>query len=138
MDVHEPEVRSYNMSRIKSRDTKPELIVQKFLFNKGFRYRVNDKRLPGKPDIVLPKYKTVIFIHGCFWHGHKNCKYAPTPKTRTDWWQAKIDTNKKRDIVNYRLLRSLGWKIIKIFECELKTKNREKVLNKLIKSILQL
>ena len=84
-DVHSQETRSYNMSRIKAKDTKPELLVRKYLFCKGFRYRVNVKDLPGKPDIVLPKYKTVIFIHGCFWHGHEGCKYFVIPKTRTEW-----------------------------------------------------
>lgn len=95
-DVHSQETRSYNMSRIKAKDTKPELLVRKYLFCKGFRYRVNAKDLPGKPDIVLPKYKTVIFIHGCFWHGHEGCKYFVIPKTRTEWWTEKIRKNKER------------------------------------------
>ena len=94
-DVHSQETRSYNMSRIKAKDTKPELLVRKYLFCKGFRYRVNAKDLPGKPDIVLPKYKTVIFIHGCFWHGHEGCKYFVIPKTRTEWWTEKIRKNKE-------------------------------------------
>ena len=99
-DVHEPEVRSYNMSRIRSKDTKPELIVRKFLFSKGYRYRLNVKSLPGKPDIVLPKYKTVIFVHGCFWHGHEGCKYFVVPKTRTKWWLEKINRNKQKEKEN--------------------------------------
>jgi DNA mismatch endonuclease (patch repair protein) len=85
-DVHTPEQRSHNMSRIRSKDTKPEMLVRKFLFSLGFRYRLHTKKLPGKPDVVLPKYKTVIFIHGCFWHGHEGCRYFVIPKTRTDWW----------------------------------------------------
>jgi len=132
MDVHEPEVRSYNMSRIKSRDTKPELIVRKFLFNKGFRYRVNDKRLPGKPDIVLPKYKLAIFVHGCFWHGHDKCNFAVIPKTRTEWWLRKIHNTKKRDLENIYYLRNLDWRIHTIFECELKNDKRDKTLAKLL------
>ncbi len=90
-DVHSKETRSYNMSQIKSRNTKPEMLVKKFLHAHGFRYRLHVKDLPGKPDLVLPKYKTVIFIHGCFWHGHENCKYFVVPKTRTEWWLTKID-----------------------------------------------
>src|ERR1035437_10283913 len=90
-DVHNIETRSYNMSRIKGKNTKPEILVRKFLFAKGFRYRIHDKRLPGKPDIVLPKYKTVIFVNGCFWHGHTGCKYYVVPKTKTEWWLNKIN-----------------------------------------------
>jgi len=86
------------MSQIKSKDTKPELLVRKFLFANGFRYKLHDKNLPGKPDIVLPKYKTVIFVHGCFWHGHVNCKYYVVPKTKTQWWLDKIGKNIERDI----------------------------------------
>jgi len=99
-DVHDKQTRSFNMSRIKGKDTKPEMLVRKFLFSKGFRYRLYDKKLPGKPDIVLPKYKTVIFIHGCFWHGHEGCKYFVVPKTRTEWWKAKIDGIKHKDAYN--------------------------------------
>jgi len=120
MDVHEPEVRSYNMSQIKGKNTKPEILVRKFLFSKGFRFRLHVKNLPGKPDIVLPKYKTVIFIHGCFWHGHDKCKYFVVPKTRTDWWLNKINTNKGNDQTAITLLKKVGWKILTIWECELK------------------
>lgn len=118
-DVHEPEVRSYNMSRIRGKDTKPEMIVRKFLFKNGFRYRLYDKKLPGKPDIVLSKYKTVIFIHGCFWHGHEGCKYYVIPKTRTAWWVNKIQNNKDRDILKSKELRKKGWNVIGLFECEI-------------------
>lgn len=130
-DVHDKKTRSYNMSRIKGKNTKPEILVRKFLFSKGFRYRLHDKKLPGKPDIVLPKYKTVIFIHGCFWHGHESCRYFVIPKTRTDWWLNKIEGNRHKDDENIQLLEAKGWKVIVIFECELKKQNREKTLNEL-------
>lgn len=118
-DVHEPEVRSYNMSRIRSKDTKPEMAVRRFLHKHGFRYRLHVKDLPGKPDIVLPKYKAVIFIHGCFWHGHENCMKYVVPKTRTKWWLEKISRNKVNDAKNELDLISIGWKVFKIYECEL-------------------
>jgi DNA mismatch endonuclease (patch repair protein) len=132
MDVHEPEVRSYNMSRIRSKDTKPEMVVRKFLHANGFRYRLHVKNLPGKPDIVLPKYKTVIFIHGCFWHGHKGCKYFVVPKTRTQWWLTKIVSNRNNDRRNAKRLRLEQWKVITIFECELKAAKRDKTLTDLL------
>jgi DNA mismatch endonuclease (patch repair protein) len=131
-DVHDKETRSYNMSRIKGKDTKPELLVRKFLFANGFRYKLHDKNLPGKPDIVLPKYKTVIFVQGCFWHGHDNCKYASVPKTRTEWWLNKINGNKQKDIINIRKLSLAGWKVICIFECSLKKNNKDKSLTNII------
>ena len=134
-DVHSPEIRSYNMSRIRNKDTKPELIVRKHLFNNGFRYRLHDKKLPGKPDIVLSKYKTVIFIHGCFWHGHEGCKFFVVPKTRTDWWLKKIEGNKLKDVENFNKLCGLGWKVLSIFECELKSKNLSNTFNKLISEL---
>ena len=96
-DVHNKATRSYNMSRIKSKNTRPEMLVRKFLHAQGFRYRLHEKKLPGKPDLVLPKYKTVIFIHGCFWHAHTHCKYYVIPKTRTDWWLNKINGNIAND-----------------------------------------
>lgn len=135
VDVHSKETRSYNMSRIKGKNTKPELMVRKFLFAKGFRYRVHPKKLPGKPDIVLPKYKTVIFIHGCFWHGHEGCRYFVVPKTRTDWWINKIVQNKKSDSENYAKLTVLGWNVITIFECRLKKEFKERTFNDLITNI---
>lgn len=127
-DVHDIITRSYNMSRIRSKDTKPEMIVWKFLFAKGFRYRINDKKLKGKPDIVLPKYKTVIFVNGCFWHGHENCKYFKLPSTRTEWWKAKIERNIQNDIKNQTQLTTAGYKVIVIWECEIKN-NTDKLIN---------
>ena len=124
-DVHSKETRSYNMSRIRSKDTKPEMLVRKFLHAQGYRYRLHDKKLPGKTDIVLPKYKTVIFIHGCFWHGHEGCRYYVVPKTRTEWWLNKLNTNIQKDNNSKELLEKLGWNVITIWECELKSKSRE-------------
>lgn len=108
MDVHDKKTRSYNMSQIKSKNTKPEKMVRKYLFAHGFRYRKNDKRLPGTPDIVLPKYKTVIFVNGCFWHGHNQCRYFVIPKSNTEFWVDKINKNIERDTVNTDKLISLG------------------------------
>ncbi|MES2395433.1 MAG: very short patch repair endonuclease [Bacteroidota bacterium] len=131
-DVHTKKVRSYNMSQIKGKDTKPEMMVRKFLFASGFRYRLHDKKLPGKPDIVLPKYKTILFVHGCFWHGHENCKYFAAPKTRTEWWLNKINGNQKKDVESVSLLKKQGWNVITVWECELKSDKRESTLKKLL------
>lgn len=128
MDVHDKKTRSYNMSRIKSKDTKPEEIVRKYLFAHGFRYRKNDKRLPGTPDIVLPKYKTVIFVNGCFWHGHKQCRYFVIPKSNTKFWVDKINKNIDRDATNIDKLILLGWNVITVWECELKKDKRKDTL----------
>jgi DNA mismatch endonuclease, patch repair protein len=134
-DVHSKETRSYNMSRIRSKDTKPEMLVRKFLHKNGFRFRLHVKELPGKPDIVLPKYKTVIFIHGCFWHGHEGCKYYVVPKTRTEWWLHKIGTNSANDTNAENLLKAAGWNIIKIWECELKKTSLEATFTNLLSSL---
>ena len=115
------EKRSWNMSRIRSNNTKPELLVRKSLFKLGYRYRIKNK-LPGKPDIVLKKYKTAVFINGCFWHRCKKCKRATIPKTNTKYWLNKFDQNVKRDIQNYKELEKMGWKVIIIWECEVKNK----------------
>lgn len=131
-DIHSKETRSYNMSRIKSKDTKPEMLVRKFLHKNGFRYRLNVKDLLGKPDIVLAKYKTVIFIHGCFWHGHEGCKKASLPKTRTEWWTDKIHKNTENDQKAETTLSDLGWKIITIWECELNSKTVIQTLENLL------
>jgi DNA mismatch endonuclease, patch repair protein len=136
-DVHNKATRSYNMAQIKSKNTKPELLVRKFLHGMGFRYRLHAKDLPGKPDIVLPKYKTIIFIHGCFWHGHSNCKYFVTPKTRTDWWLNKINTNKLKDINATKLLKKEKWKIIIVWECALKTRKIKTTLKKILITLRQ-
>lgn len=137
-DVHSPKTRSYNMSRIRSKDTKPEEIVRKYLFSKGFRYRKNDARFPGKPDIVLPKYKTVIFVNGCFWHKHEGCKYFVWPENNADFWKEKISANVERDQTIYRQLHQLGWNVLVIWECELKQKNRDDSLSKLVADIREI
>lgn len=120
-----PEKRSWNMSRIKGKDTKIEVEVRKYLFSKGYRFRKNDKRYPGKPDIVLPKYHVAIFVHGCVWHRHEGCKDATTPKTRTEFWLEKFDKNVKNDQIKQEKLGELGWKVIVIWECELKRRFQE-------------
>lgn len=127
-DVHTPEQRSYNMSQIRGKNTKPEELVRKYLFSQGFRYRKNDPRLPGKPDIVLPKYKTVIFINGCFWHGHEGCRYFVWPKNNAEFWKVKINGNIQRDAQCVHLLKEQGWNVIVVWECELKKANREATL----------
>ena len=134
-DVHDKQTRSYNMSQIKSKDTKPELLVRKFLFANGFRYKLHDKKLSGKPDIVLPKLRTAIFVHGCFWHGHDKCKYFVVPKTRTDWWLQKIQRNKQLDLENFFSLKKEGWKVFAIFECLLKIAIRATTLSKILNKL---
>lgn len=124
------ETRSYNMSRIRSKDTKPEMLVRKFLFSQGFRYRLYTNRLPGNPDIVLPKYKCVIFVHGCFWHAH-DCRYSVPPKSNQHYWIPKIERNKNRDLHTAAAIRDLNWTVITIWECELKPKVRNTALEKL-------
>lgn len=126
-----PKTRSQIMSMIKGKNTKPEIIVRKYLFSRKIRYRINDKRLSGTPDIVLPKFKTVIFINGCFWHGHSDCKISHIPKTNVEYWTNKIERNKKRDIRNKFILTNLGWNVITIWECQLKKDIRELILQKL-------
>ncbi len=131
-DVHDKTTRSYNMSRIKGKNTKPEMLVRKFLHENGFRYRLNYSKLPGKPDIVLPKYKTVIFINGCFWHGHKGCKFFVVPKTRTEWWIDKINGTIERDENKNRELEKIGWAVKTLWECELKPEKRTKTFEDLL------
>jgi DNA mismatch endonuclease (patch repair protein) len=135
-DVHSVETRSYNMSRIRSKDTRPEKLVRKYLFSRGFRYRLHDKKLPGKPDIVLPKYKTIIFIHGCFWHGHAACRYYVVPKTRTEWWLNKINTNKRKDSQAEKTLLESGWQVLNVWECELKSPAIDQTLSGLMATII--
>ncbi len=132
--------------QIKGKDTRPEMLVRRFLHANGYRYKLHGLRpsttgegkgvrLPGKPDIVLPKYHTVIFVHGCFWHGHSNCKYFVVPKTRTQWWTDKINGNKYNDAKAVKALRKNGWKVIVVWECNLKSARVEKTLNALLKKI---
>ena len=123
------------MSRIKGKDTKPEMLVRKFLHSNSYRYRLHDRKLPGKPDIVLRKYNTLIFIHGCFWHGHTNCKYYVVPKTRTEWWLNKINGNIANDTKAVTTLKKEGWKVILIWECGLKPAKLEKTLTALLKKL---
>jgi DNA mismatch endonuclease (patch repair protein) len=134
-DVHTKVVRSYNMSKIRSKNTKPELLVRKYLFAHGFRFRLHRKDLPGKPDIILPKYKTVIFVNGCFWHGHDSCKYFVVPKTKTEWWLQKINRNKELDGINSTKLQQMGWRVINIYECDLKGNNLDLVFDRLSNEI---
>lgn len=119
MDSLSAEKRSWNMSRIRGKDTSIEVKVRKYLFSKGFRFRKNDKRLPGKPDVVLPKYHTVIFIHGCFWHRHPGCKDTTTPKTRTEYWLDKFERNVANDRARYEALEAAGWNVITLWECDI-------------------
>ena len=136
MDVFSKSKRSDIMSKVSGKDTKPEVLVRKFLFSKGFRYRKNVKDLQGKPDIVLPKYKTIIFVHGCFWHGHENCEAAKLPASNIEYWTKKVTSNITRDSQNIQSLKKTGWNVIIIWECELKVKNREKRLDSLVNEIL--
>ena len=124
MDIFTPEKRSEVMSRIRGGDTKPELALRSMLHRLGYRFTVHgpkNKSLPGRPDLVLPKYRTVIFVHGCFWHGHENCRHFRLPKSRHEWWRQKIEGNQARDLRNENALRALGWHVVTIWECALKT-----------------
>ena len=129
MDTLSAEQRHNNMAAIKGKGTKPEMIVRKFLWSRGFRYRVNNARLPGHPDLVLRKYRTCIFVNGCFWHGHKNCRYYIIPKTNTDFWIRKITRNIERD--RQLQLARMGWHCITVWECELKREKRDETLESL-------
>ena len=134
-DIFSKSKRSYIMSKISGKETKPEILVRKYLFAHGFRYRKNAKDLPGKPDIVLPKYKTVIFVNGCFWHGHRNCKKAALPVTNTEFWSKKISSNIIRDEKTYVELSGIGYKVLIIWQCELSIKKRKIILDELAKKI---
>lgn len=136
-DVMTPEQRSHCMAAIKGKDTKPEMIVRKYLFSRGLRFRVQVRKLPGTPDIVLPKYRTAIFVNGCFWHGHEGCKYFRLPKSNIEFWKEKIERNIERDKESMRALLGQGWKVIRVWECDLRNKaNREETLNKIYNSII--
>ena len=131
MDSHTTQQRHNNMAAIHGKDTKPEMVVRRWLWGHGYRYRLNHPRLPGKPDIVMRKYRTCIFVNGCFWHGHEGCKYYTIPKTNTEFWVAKIRRNQERDLKVQHELAAMGWHCITIWECELKPKVREKTLESL-------
>ena len=135
MDVHTKETRSYNMSQIKNKNTKPEELVRKDLFRRGLRYRKNVKKLPGCPDIVLTRYRAVVFVNGCFWHVHEGCKYFKWPQNNKEFWETKLSGNKKRDIDNICELERLGWKVIVVWECELKKQFKAERLDKLYTEI---
>lgn len=135
-DNHSKEVRSKNMSHIRSKNTKPEETVRKYLFSKGFRYRKNVRTLPGCPDIVLPKYKAVVFVNGCFWHKH-DCGRFVWPSSNVEYWKKKICGNVDRDKRNYDELKSLGWKVILVWECQLKKANLDATMEHVIEEIIK-
>lgn len=135
-DIKTPEQRRLNMSRVRGEETKPEILIRKLLFSKGFRYRKNVKSLPGKPDIVLPRYKTIIFVHGCFWHQHEGCAKSRRPTSKVEFWNKKLDKNVERDLNNVRLLVDMGWKVLTVWECKLRKKDIESLSQKLINQIL--
>ena len=132
MDVMTKQQRHNCMARIKGKNTKPELIVRRFLWSHGLRYRINYSRLPGKPDLVLTKYRTVIFVNGCLWHGHDGCRYYRLPKSNVEYWTSKIENNKARDLRDRELLSKMGWNVVQIWECQLLPKNREAYLESLL------
>ena len=132
MDKLTKEQRHRCMASIRGKDTKPELLVRRFLFSRGFRYRLNHPRLPGRPDIVLRKYRTVIFVNGCFWHGHEGCKNYVVPKSNTEFWTAKIERNRARDIDEQHKLAAMGWHCITVWECQLKPAIRKNTLESLV------
>lgn len=136
MDVHDNKTRSYNMSRIRGKKTKPEEIVARYLFSQGFRYRRNVKSLPGTPDIVLKKYKTVVFVNGCFWHMHEGCKYFVMPQSNVDFWKEKLTVNRNRDEKQQSALKELGWKVIVVWECQLRKENRESTLKEIREELI--
>lgn len=137
-DIKTKESRSYNMSKITGKDTKPEEIVLKYLFSRGFRYRKNDRKLPGTLDLVLPKYRTVIFVNGCFWHGHKGCKYFVWPKSNAEFWRKKIESNIARDRRNEIQLKNMGWNVLVVWECELRSAKKQATLERLENKLKQL
>lgn len=136
VDVHKPEVRSFNMSRIKGKNTKPEMIVRKYLHSRGMRFRLHSSKLPGKPDIVLPKYNFIIQVNGCFWHKHEGCKYFVIPKTRTEWWFEKVNKTSIKDKENEKKLREMGWQTLIVWECELKAGKKEETLSSIYERII--
>jgi DNA mismatch endonuclease (patch repair protein) len=131
-DIFSPQQRHANMAAIHGKDTKPEMVVRRYLWRHGFRYRLNDPRLPGKPDIVMRRYRTCVFVNGCFWHGHEGCRYYKTPKTNTEFWVNKVKRNKMRDLKVQQKLAAMGWHSLTIWECELKPAQREQTLKSLL------
>lgn len=138
VDKHSKEIRSYNMSRIGSQNTKPETMVRKFLFSKGLRFRKNDKRYPGHPDILLPRYKAAVFINGCFWHCHEGCLDFVLPKSNQGYWVPKLEKNRNRDEENYAVLKKEGWNVFIVWECELKKASKDERLEQLYLEITKL
>lgn len=137
-DIFSKAKRSEIMSKISGKETKPEILVRKFLFSQGFRYRKNDRKLPGKPDIVLPRYKTGIFVHGCFWHGHLNCKKSALPQTNHEFWKNKIQKNIERDKSKQKELKKLGWQIITVWQCQIKSRELfEKTMRRIVTKLQQ-
>ena len=136
-DFLSSEERSIRMSRIRSVSTKPELLLRHAIWHRGFRYRVNDKKLPGRPDIVLPKYRTAVFVHGCFWHGHKDCNNYTVPKTNTEFWLAKVARNQERDQEVWRKLEAKGWSVIIVWECQLKKAKLEETIDRVAGEIVR-
>lgn len=137
MDIWNKAKRSEVMSKIRSKNTRPEITLRKFLYKKGLRYRINYTKLPGTPDIVIIKYKTIIFVHGCFWHGHTNCKISHLPKTNTNYWKNKITKNQERDNIITLQLLAMGWKVLTIWECEIQKKNMDNLFLLIEETILK-
>ena len=135
VDRFSRETRSHVMSRIRGKDTKPEILVRSYLFSRGLRFRKNDRRYPGSPDIVLPKYQTIVFVHGCFWHLHEGCRYAVMPKSNVGYWKKKLYGNRERDERNRKELEEMGWYVITVWECQLKGDKREQTLDDLYAQI---
>ena len=136
-DTLTPYQRHINMAHIRSSDTRPEVILRTLLWRRGYRYRVNDNRLPGKPDVVFPKYRSVVFVHGCFWHGHNNCRSNHIPETNKDYWMAKIARNQERDQEVWRKLEAKGWSVIIVWECQLKKANLDATVARVAEEIVR-
>jgi len=139
-DILDSRKRSWLMSRVKGKDTKPELFVRSLLHRLGYRFTVNgpkNRTLPGRPDIVLPKYRTILFVHGCFWHGHENCRYARLPKSRTAWWRGKIERNRERDRRNLADLRNRGWRVLVLWTCEFNRAAKKEALAEALPSLIE-
>lgn len=135
MDKVNKKIRSEIMRRVKGKDTNPEMIVRRFLYSRGIRFRTHQKELPGCPDIIIRKYMTVIFVNGCFWHGHEGCSSFRMPKSSMKYWNEKIKRNKDRDIKNLKILQQQGWNVFVVWECQLKNKNKEEILNNILKEL---